>query len=57
MDQYTAAVNLMASYIKNTEPIFAVTQGKFVEVQGQLEYALQILKDHPDYDDAQDTMN
>jgi hypothetical protein len=48
--QYTAAVNMVADYVANTEHIFAVAQGKFAEVQGQLEYAVQLLKSHSDYD-------
>jgi len=50
MNQYSEAVNYLASYVRETEPIFAVQQGRFDAVQGQLEHALNVLKDSPDYE-------
>lgn len=58
-NQYTESVNVIAKYIEATEPLFIIAkqQADFSNLESQLQYALRMLKEHPDYQDGKDSLN
>lgn len=52
-EQYTAAVNFIADYVKNTDVIFErASPGVFDDTRQKLQEAVQLLRDNPDYVDG-----
>jgi hypothetical protein len=48
-EQYELAVDTLERYVRATAPVFALAQMLLPNMESEIEYALLILKEHPDY--------
>jgi hypothetical protein len=48
-EQYEQAVDILERYVRASAPVFMLAQMLLPDMESEIEYALLILKEHPDY--------